>query len=194
MKIAYLIHGWEGNPDNCWFPWLKQELIKQGYTVTIPSMPNPTHPTIKEWVDTLNKIIKPDPETILIGHSIGCQAILRYLESLNSTIKFAGIFFVGGWVTLKPKAVEETGSKEIAKPWLETPLNWQKIFPHSDNVITIFSTNDYFVYVEDSQIFKEKLHAKVIIEENQGHFDDESHIKKIPSLLREIALITELKL
>lgn len=194
MKTAYLIHGWEGNPTNCWFPWLKQELIKQGYTVIIPSMPNPAHPTIKEWVDTLNHLIKPDPEAILIGHSIGCQAILRYLESLNSPILFAGVFFVGGWVTLKPKAVEETGSKEIAKPWLETPLNWQKISLHSNNFITIFSTNDYFVYVEDSQIFKAKLHAKVIIEENQGHFDDESNIQKIHSLLREITLISELKL
>lgn len=190
MKTAYFIHGWEGHPNNCWFPWLKQELINHNYKVVIPSMPNPASPSIKEWVDTLNNIIKPDPESILIGHSIGCQTILRYLESLLPDIKFAGIFFVGGWITLKPKSLENTGSKEIAKPWLETPLNWQKISLHSNNVITIFSTNDYFVYVKDSQIFKEKLHAKIIIEENQGHFDDESNIKTVPSLLKEIMLIS----
>ena len=75
---AYLIHGWEGYPENCWFPWLKKQLEEKNYKVEVPEMPDTDHPKIESWVNKLKEIVIPDEETILIGHSIGCQAILRY--------------------------------------------------------------------------------------------------------------------
>jgi len=44
MKRAYIIHGWDGYPEEGWFPWLKKELENKGYHVEIPSMPNSKHP------------------------------------------------------------------------------------------------------------------------------------------------------
>ena len=54
-------------------------------------MPNTACPKIDEWVGTLNsKVDFLNDETYFIGHSIGCQTILRYLETKEIT-KIGGI-------------------------------------------------------------------------------------------------------
>ena len=84
MKRAYIIHGWGGDSTSDWVPWLREELEEKGITATAPDMPNPNAPTIAEWTGTLHTLItSPDAETFIIGHSIGCQAIVRYLSSLQ---------------------------------------------------------------------------------------------------------------
>jgi hypothetical protein len=50
MKRVILIHGWDGFPNNCWFPWLKKELEDKDFEVIVPAMPNPEHPKVKPWV------------------------------------------------------------------------------------------------------------------------------------------------
>jgi len=184
MKKAYLIHGWGGNPENCWFPWLKHELEERGYTVFALAMPDSETPKINTWVNALKKALAPEKNTILIGHSIGCQTILRYLESINTKIQFGGVFLVAGFVHLKGLESEE--EKEIAKPWLSTPINWEKVKKRAKKFVAFFSDNDGFVPVEDSKIFEEKLNAEIIIEHNKGHFDEEANIKELPSLLKKI--------
>jgi predicted alpha/beta hydrolase family esterase len=52
MKRAYLIHGWEGNPENNWFPWLKSKLEEQGFEVSAPAMPNTETPNRTAWAKT----------------------------------------------------------------------------------------------------------------------------------------------
>ena len=179
---AYLIHGWGGNPENCWFPWLKTELEERGYEVTVPAMPNTDNPVIESWVGKLNEIIKPDENTILIGHSIGTQTILRYLQ--NASHKFAGIFLVAAFVNLKN--LEDDEAKKTAEPWLTTPINWDAVKEHTNRSVVFLSDDDEFVDTYDGKIFLEKLNAKVIIQHNKGHFDDEKGILEIPKLLEEI--------
>lgn len=183
MKKAFLIHGWEGNPENNWFPWLKKELENIGYEVIVPKMPTPETPVIETWVGKLKKIVEPEEENILIGHSIGCQTILRYLQELDNK-KFAGIYLIAGFVKLKNLENEEV--EKIAEPWVITPLNWDKIKKCCEKFVAIFSDDDPFVDLNNSEIFKEKLGAKIIIEHDKGHFDDEANVKELPVLLDEI--------
>lgn len=187
MKRLFIIHGWEGYPEEGWFPWLKKELESHGFQVQVPAMPNPVEPNIDSWVSFLKEQVgTPDYETFFIGHSIGCQTIIRYLESLPQDTKIGGAIFVAGWIHLNSKATEEEGADKIAKPWLETPIQWEKIVLHADKFIAIFSDNDPFVPKEDSKIFKEKLKAKIIIEHNKGHFSGEDNIKELPSVLNSL--------
>src|SRR3990167_5523753 len=98
MKRVFIIHGWGSNPKDDWFPWIKKELESKGFKVEIPVMPNTDEPKVNEWVGFLKKIVKnPDKDTYFIGHSIGCQTILRYLENLDKKIKIGGCIFVAGW-------------------------------------------------------------------------------------------------
>ncbi len=95
MKVI-LVHRWEGTPRSDWYPWLKKELEKKGFTVIIPNMPNTSKPKINAWVSYLKKIVGTlDEETYFIGHSIGCQAIMRLLEKEEYKIRKVILLRVG---------------------------------------------------------------------------------------------------
>jgi predicted alpha/beta hydrolase family esterase len=192
QKRVFIIHGWDGYPEEGIFPWLKKELQNRNFIVFNPLMPNPLKPQIDIWVQYLKEQVGlPDEKTILFGHSIGAQTILRYLESLPDGIRINGAVFLAGWVHLTDEAYEVDEDIEIAKPWLQTPINWSEIKSHSNKFISIFSDNDPYVPISDAKIFKSKLGAKVIIEHEKEHFNGSSGIKKLPSALKAVLEIAE---
>ena len=94
MKRVYIIHGWAGYPEECWFLWLKDEMEKHGIKAEVPLMPEAEAPKIDKWVPFLENLVKnPDEDTYLVGHSIGVQTILRYLEKADT--KVGGVFDIG---------------------------------------------------------------------------------------------------
>lgn len=188
MKKVYLIHGWGGSDSSeGWFGWLKRELKEKEIEIIVFNMPNTDYPKIKEWVDFLKENIKKDDlneETYFIGHSIGCQAILRYLEQLPENIKIAGCIFVAGWFNLKKETYEVEEDRKIAEPWIKTPINLEKVKKHTQNFLSIFSDNDPYIPLSDSKIFKEKLNAKIIIKNNEEHFNETQEIKEIMDFVK----------
>ncbi len=125
MKRAFIIHGWDFNPNMNWYPWLKKELEKKGYGVVVPIMPHTSKPKIDDWVSHVKKVVgKLDDQTYFVGHSMGCQAIMRYLEKENYLGKVGKIVFVAGW--LKLNNLEGKEVENIARPWLETPIDQKK--------------------------------------------------------------------
>lgn len=187
MKRIFIIHGWDGYPEEGIFPWLKKELQTRGFEVLNPEMPDPLRPKIETWVQFLGEQIgTPDENTILFGYSIGAQTILRYLEFLPENTKVRGAVFLAGWVHLTDEAYEIEEDVGIAKPWVETPLNWSKIKSRSDKFVCIFSDNDPLVPISDVEIFKNELGAKIIIEHKKEHFSGSSGIKELPSALDSI--------
>src|SRR3990167_8432746 len=105
MKRAFIIHGWGGNPEEGWFPWAKKELEKKGFEVYVPTMPDAygkKQPQIEPRINAIKESVGvPDENTYFIGHSIGCQSIDRYLETLPPETKIGGVVYVAGWLTLK---------------------------------------------------------------------------------------------
>lgn len=178
MKQIYLIHGWGGSDSSeGWFGWLKSELSQRGIKVTSFNMPDSDEPKIEKWVGFLEKNIKNiDKDTYFVGHSIGCQAILRYLEKLPEKIKVGGAVFVAGWFHLNDLEAEE---EKIARPWIEIPINFQKVITHTTQFLAVFSDNDPYVPLSDSKIFEEKLKARIIIKDNEEHFNKTEQIKEI---------------
>jgi len=183
----FIIHGWDGYPEEGWFPWLKKELEARGFTAVAPAMPNPRKPTIPEWVSFLQQRIGiADEQTFLVGHSMGAQAILRYLETLDGAERVSLAMFVAGPVTLTPAAYVEEGDEETAKPWLETPIDWGKVRLRAKKFIAIFSDNDPFVPLADADIFRQQLDAEIIIEHGKGHFSGSDGITELPSALAAV--------
>ena len=182
-KRVFLIHGWEGYPENCWFPWLKSQLEEKCFKVIVPSMPHPEEPTIKDWVCHLFDIVgESDKNTYFVGHSIGCQTILRYLERVKKPI--GGVVCVAGFFRLLHLKTKE--EKEAAKPWLESKMDYKKIKKNAGPIIAIFSDNDPDVDLGDKDLFEQHLDAKTIIEHCKGHFSDDAGIKELPSALEAI--------
>jgi len=187
MKRAYIIHGWDGSPEEPMLQWIKKSLENKEFEVSVPKMPNPDKPKIKEWVDKLRDIIrKPDKNIILIGHSVGCQAVLRYLETINQQVE--KVILIAPWMHLDKNTIKEEGEEviEIAKPWMETSINWRKIKENCDDFVAIFSDNDPYVPLSNVNMFKKNLDAKILILKNRGHFDPSNNIDKLPELLEFI--------
>jgi len=186
-KRVFIIHGWDGYPEKGIFPHLKSELQKREFEVFAPLMPDPLHPRIDEWVSFLQQQVGiPDANTILFGHSIGSQTVLRYLETLGKGERIAGAVFLAGWMHLTDEAYETNEDAVIAKPWLETPMDWDAIRLRADRFIAIFSDDDPLVPITDAALFEEKLGAEIIIEHDKGHFSGSSGIKELSSALEAI--------
>ncbi len=83
-----IVPRWAGTPSSDWYPWIQGELAKHSppiERVDVADMPNPTLPTIENWVGHLEKNFtdQVDENTIIIGHSVGNQSILRFLEKIS---------------------------------------------------------------------------------------------------------------
>lgn len=188
QKRVFLIHGWGGAPENAWFPWLKNKLEERGFLVSVPLMPNADKPTISDWVLEIEGVVgESDSETYFIGHSIGCQAILRYVETIDREV--GGVVCVAGFFKLLNFETEE--EKLIAKPWLETPINFEKVKSVVKKMVAIFSDNDPDVDLGNKELFESYLGAKTLVEHNKGHFSDDALVKELPVALCAILEMME---
>lgn len=187
MKKAYIIHGWDGYPDEGWFPWLKIELERIGFSVNIPRLPRPEEPRIKNWVPFVqNLITEPDEDTFLIGHSMGCQTIIRYLESLPENVTIGGAVFVAGFLKRLTNIEDEDIVRDVVNEWLTSPLDLTKVKPHIKKSVAIFSDDDQFVPLDSQEEFRDELGSEIIIESGRGHFSGPTGIISLPSALEAI--------
>ena len=179
MKRIFIIHGWSGSSSANWMPWLKNELEKRGYEAFTPDMPDTDAPVIEKWVGHLSEIVGvPDSETYFVGHSIGCQAILRYLE--NVTPPVGGAVFVAGWFNLENMESEE--EETIAAPWINNPINLlhvKSVLPRSTLVIS--DDDPYGAFEENRKRFAEVVTSEIVLH-NGEHITDEAH----PEILEEV--------
>lgn len=185
MKRVFIIHQWMAGADGDWRPWLKSELEKNGYEVFVPDMPDIDTPVIEKWVSHLEKIVGvPDKDAYFVGHSIGCQAIMRYLEKLPDNEKVGGAIFVAGWFKLENLEDDET--RETAKPWIETPVNFEKIKTVLPKSTLIISDNDpYNAFEENKQRFTE-IGSEIIVLHGVGHITTEDGFSELPVVLEEL--------
>ncbi|MBI2604421.1 MAG: serine hydrolase family protein [Candidatus Harrisonbacteria bacterium] len=186
-KRIFIIHGWQGYPEEGWFPWLKRELEARGFVVTAPALPDTDHPRIHKWIPAIAKAVgTPDAETFFIGHSMGCQAIARYLETLPAGVAVGGAVFVAGYFKRLTGLGEEPEFAQTEKHWLGAPIDFAKIKTHLPKSIAIFSDNDPYVPLDDQDDFRDKLGATIIVEHAMGHFSGDSGTTELPIALKSI--------
>lgn len=165
-KRVIIVHGWEGDPNKNWIPWLKLELEKAGYEVIAPAMPNTDAPEIGAWVEHLSKTVgAPDKNTYFVGHSVGCQTILRYLETVEQPV--GGAVFVAGWFNLEN--LEDEESEKIIEPWIKTPIRISKVIKALPKSALLISDNDPFgAFEENTRKFKE-IESRIVVLPRAGH-------------------------
>ena len=188
MKRVFIVHGWDGNPHQHWLPWLKKELEVRGFEVHVPEMPESSHPKKDAWVKHLSSVIGvPGKDTYLVGHSIGCKAVLRYLETLDTKVVIGGAVLVAGWLSLTHMDDRSEEELEVIRDWVNPPFDYEKIREHCGNFTAIFSDDDPEVPLEENkQTYERNLEAKIIIESHKGHFTEEDGVVELPSALEAL--------
>ena len=178
VKKVIIIHGFQGNPSGGWKGWLKTQLEQKGIEVIAPQFPDPDHPKKAAWVKQLAKVAgKPSKDTIIIGHSLGCPAILRYLETLKDDEMIGGAVLVAGPITTKRKEL---------KSFFTKPFDYKKIKKHCKSFIAINSDDDYHIPLEHGKTYKKELGAKLIIKKKHKHFGSADGFTELPIALESI--------
>lgn len=178
-KRVFIIHGWEGTPRAHWFPWLKRELEERGFQVQAPAMPHPKKPKLAEWLAHLEKMVgQADENTYFVGHSLGVITILRFLESIPHPKKVGGAVLVAGFS--KP-----IGYKELNSFFVE-PVDYHKIKNSVNKIVAIHSDNDPYVLLENGEILRDNLGAKLIIIPLAGHLNQEDGFNELPIALESL--------
>ncbi len=183
MKRAVIVHCWGGNSNYAWYPWAKAELEKLGYAVTVPDMPDSDPPKLATWLPHLRQVIgEADEDLVLIGHSIGTVAIMRYLESLQSG-QVGKVIMVAGFT-------DQLGFSELEN-FFETRLDFSSIKTKSKNgFVVIQSDDDPFVSEQYGTRLQEELGAKLIIKHGAKHMsgdvDGEEACTELPELLENL--------
>ncbi|MDO8660652.1 MAG: alpha/beta hydrolase [Candidatus Woesearchaeota archaeon] len=191
VKSIFVVHGWGASPESEWRPWLKLELEQKGFVVHLVHLPTPDAPEIKTWLGALKKAVsQPDKETFFVGHSIGCQTILRYLESLPKGVQIGGAVFVAGWFRLSDEIKADAEQLRIATPWLETSIDLDKVCKHTEQFVAFLSDNDPWVPLAENKELFERF-AKVIVEHNKGHYSEDDGMTEVPQVLKEVLKISE---
>ncbi|MCL2383910.1 MAG: alpha/beta hydrolase [Oscillospiraceae bacterium] len=181
MKNAIIIHGTEGYPEENWFPWLKNKLEEQGYTVSVPQFPSPpvVPAKISEWFKVLEGY-EIGEETVIIGHSLGGVFTLRILEKLEYPVK--GAFLVGTPVGIRPIKNYE---RDVS--FCGFDFEWNKIRKNAKRFVVFHSDDDPYVGLENGQKLAEKLGVTLSFVPNAGHFNMSAGYTEFPDLFEEIA-------
>lgn len=169
-RTLTIVPRWAGHSGSDFYPWLIREQPPGFDTVRALDMPEPKQPTIRAWVPALTAALgtAPAPGTVLMGHSVGCQAVVRYLAELPPGSTVEGVLLVAAWWSVdKPW--------DSLLPWMETPVDLARVRAASRRFVVLLSDNDPFTsdFRENGRLWKERLGAEVVLAPGARHFNGE---------------------
>lgn len=180
MKKVFIIHGYGGEPNGGWRPWLMGKLAEQDIWACAPAMPMADEPKKDEWVKEISRqVVQPSKDIFLVGHSLGVPALLRYVESLPTGSKVGGMVLVSGIINIIP-------GKDKYKPinhFYDLPFDFEHIKNISDNFTVIHGDNDSSVPFTDAEELSKKLGCNLIPIKNGGHLNGSSGWSELPEAL-----------
>lgn len=173
-----IVPRWGGGPERDFYPWLRTQLQNESPArfdeILSPAMPDPSTPTIAAWVGRIAEVLGPfDAQsrarlsrTVLLGHSVGCQALLRYLAGLPDDVHVAGLLCVAGWF-----AVDRPWPSIL--PWQETPFECERVVQRVPSRVVLLSDNDPFTadHAATAAAFRQRLDARVVYAPDRQHFN-----------------------
>ncbi len=177
MKKIYIFPRYGGDEDSDWYHQAKQEIMMHDKSVLVIllSLPNWDNPDITPFLSFIECRLPQteiDSDTYFVGHSVGCRAILLYLNELqkeNQSLRIGGLMCVAGWWLVdKPWPQLEQ--------WINISVDYEGIRKISNgNITTLISDNDPFTSdtLTNKYLWKKNLNARVRIVPNAKHFNND---------------------
>ena len=162
LKMRAIILPGNGNCDigSQWYLHVKKEFENMNIEVIAENMPDADLARKEYWLQWIEEKSKWGDKVILIGHSSGAVAILRYLENH----KVEGAVLVGASHT------DLGDEKEKASHYFDDPWQWDKIKQNAKWIIQFASTDDPYIPIEEARFIKEKINSEYHEYNDQKHF------------------------
>jgi serine hydrolase len=180
-----IVPRWGGNGRSDFYPWLLDEPARRRAfaTIEIVELPRPDAPSIGETVNAVLGALGDEPgrlsRTVVMGHSVGFQAVLRALERLRPPARVRAALGVAGWWT-----VDEPWPTIV--PWIETPIDDARVRGASERIVVLLSDNDPFTADAEAarRVFEARLGAEVAVTPGARHFNEKAEPAVLAALLR----------
>ncbi|XP_043552029.1 serine hydrolase RBBP9 isoform X1 [Chiloscyllium plagiosum] len=153
-----------------WYKWVKDNLNQiPDFQCLLQNMPDSLTARKTIWLPFMEKTLQCDEQTVIIGHSSGAAAAMRYAE----THRVYGIVLVSAYTSDLGDANEQE-SGYFCSPW-----QWEKIKSNCNHIVQFGSNDDPFLPWSEQQEVADSLNAELHQFSNRGHFQDE----KFPELI-----------
>lgn len=158
MKI--LIPGLHNSGEEHWQSHLEREAPGAYYRICQENWDEPDCPT---WIAQIERELHAfnHAELILIGHSIGCMAVVKWFERYGHSIK--------GALLVAPSDAERPDYPTYIRGFAPIP-RFKLPFPS----IVVASTNDHVTSLERSTAFAAQWGSRLVVLENAGHIEAKS--------------------
>ncbi|XP_044146613.1 serine hydrolase RBBP9 [Bufo gargarizans] len=153
-----------GNVESCiWYGWTKKRLDKiPNFKCLLRNMPDPVTARESIWLPFMESELQCDSKTIVIGHSSGAAAAMRFSE----THQVFAIILVSAYTSdLGDENERESGY--FSRPW-----QWEKIKSNCRHIIQFGSTDDPFLPWSEQQAVADNLNAELHKYTDRGHFQN----------------------
>ena len=178
-----LMHGKDTDPSQKWYPWLADEMQKKNITFHAPTLKKADDPHVDEWLVQLDEA-HPTEDTILIGHSRGGVAILRWLEKQPENFRVKKVILVA---TNYAKCDQKHTKDNTHGFYTDAGYDFEEIKKHCDDFVVLHSKDDEWVSFEHGEINAQGLDADFLKFNNRGHFGSTLKKQEIPELLNLIS-------
>ena len=173
-----IVYGWCGSSALHWQTWLARKCRKLGMKTAYPKLPNKQRPKLGEWMTALGKALpRVDEETALVGHSLGCNAILRFLK--RKSVKRVGLVVLVAPLSLKQ--VLESDAPFVA-PFLRD-LDCAAARKKALRIVVLVSNDDSWSDLKDVRMLARKLGAELRVVRGGGHLNASAGFHSFPEVL-----------
>jgi predicted alpha/beta hydrolase family esterase len=184
MKVI-IVHGSNDNEEEAnqgilenerhWKLWLKDKLEDKGIEVSNELYPHDWKPDYLAWKKIFEKNIIGE-DSILIGHSVGCAFILRWLS--ENKRKINKIILVAPYIL-------NSGSDNLKK-FVDFKIN-NSLSSFYNQLIVFFDSLDSKAIMDSVNFIRDNLGGKIIELKNHGHFTlEDMKTTEFPELLDEV--------
>ena len=171
---AILIHGnGGGTAGDVWLPWLERELIALGVTVINQTFPDNVKARARIWLPFIQEL-GADEHTILVGHSSGAVAAMRYAE----THRLWGSVLVGVCHT------DLGNGGEAASGYYREPWAWRRIREHQRWIGIFNSTDDPHIPIAEARFVAAQLRCSYFESNDRGHYTDTRELPEVRDFVR----------
>lgn len=180
LKIIFIPGNGGGGEDilapDGWWPYVKAKLEELGLEVIARNYPDPDLVRREYWLPFLKNELRANETTILIGHSSGAEAAMRFAEENK----------IHGSVLISACHSDLGMESEKASGYYDTPWQWEKIKNNQNWIIQFHSTDDPFIPVKEAREIHQLLETEYYEFTDQGHFGGPIEKTEFPELIEAL--------